>query len=120
MPAISAKKIPVAVEPPLRRPAPEPREQGADSVDRTEVNQLKRSFVQRLERLGLPVTVHSREERAALSACAARFEGEPFVMPCRWSHLGTLPLCPFTAPCSRGLISTQKGVYAYGHSCVGG
>jgi hypothetical protein len=43
------------------------RELGADYWDRTRARQLQRYFVQRLERLGLQVTVQSREESAALS-----------------------------------------------------
>jgi transposase len=42
------------------------RELGADYLDRTKADQLKRYFVQRLERLGLQVTVQSREETASL------------------------------------------------------
>ena len=42
------------------------RELGADYLDRTKAAQLQRYFVQRLERLGLQVTVQSREEIAAL------------------------------------------------------
>jgi hypothetical protein len=39
----------------------------ADSLDRTKADQLKRYFVQRLERLGLQVTVQSREEIVSLA-----------------------------------------------------
>lgn len=42
------------------------RELGADSVDRTKAARLKRYLVQRLERLGLQITVQSREETAPL------------------------------------------------------
>ena len=42
------------------------RELGADYWDRTRAHHLKRYFVQRLERLGLQVTIHSKEEIAAL------------------------------------------------------
>jgi transposase len=43
------------------------RELGADYLDRTKADQLKRYFVQRLERLGLQVTVQSREEVVSLA-----------------------------------------------------
>lgn len=42
------------------------RELGADYWERTKAAQLKRYLVQRLERLGLPVPVQSREEIATL------------------------------------------------------
>jgi len=43
------------------------RELGADYLDRTKADQLKRYFVQRLERLGLQVTGQSREEVVSLA-----------------------------------------------------
>jgi transposase len=43
------------------------RELGADYLDRTKATQLKRYFVQRLERLGLQVAIQSREEAVSLS-----------------------------------------------------
>ena len=48
--------------------AKQPRELGADFLDRRHAEQMKRYLLKQLERLGLQVTVRSSEDTAALLA----------------------------------------------------